>query len=313
MGTIIAVDVGGTHLRAAAYTPEQLKPEAQERAETRASEPGAFDRLVKVVEDVWPDGQEVNAIGVASPGPLDPHTGYILRTPNIKEWQNFPLGPNLSRHFGVPVFLNNDAKLAGLAEWKFGAGKGHHHVLYLTVSTGVGAGVISNDHLIQGHQGLATELGHTIVDPDGPLCSCGYAGHLEAFSSGPAIVKYVLAELEAGRQSRLKPGPTLSPASVAEAALAGDGLARSAYGRAGKYLGIAVASFLHVFNPSILIFGGGVSQAGPLLFEPFEASLRERVFHPRYLENLTITKAALGDDAGLLGAMGLAQISLQAS
>jgi glucokinase len=111
----------------------------------------------------------------------------------------------------------------------------------------------------------------------------------------------------------LKPGAELSPSSIAEAAMAGDPLAKSAYERAGKYLGIAVASFLHVFNPSILIFGGGVSHAGPLLFEPFEASLRERVFHPRYLENLTITKAALGDDAGLLGALALAQISLQSN
>lgn len=313
MSTIVAVDIGGTHLRAAVYEPDQIQPLVHQRVETRANEPGVFDRLASLLKTVWPKDGKVEAIGVATPGPLDPHTGYILATPNIKEWQNFPLGPRLAEEFKVPAFINNDAKLAGLAEWKFGAGKGHHHVLYLTVSTGVGAGVILDDQLVQGTHGLATELGHTIVDPNGPPCSCGYAGHLESFSSGPAIVKYVLAELEAGAKSSLKADPNLSALDVAQAARAGDELARSAYQRAGKYLGIAVASFLHAFNPSILIFGGGVSQVGPLLFDPFRASLQERVFHPRYLENLTIATAALGDDAGLLGALALAQIFTQSS
>ncbi|HEX2697697.1 MAG TPA: ROK family protein, partial [Anaerolineales bacterium] len=161
-----------------------------------------------------------------------------------------------------------------------------------------------------GYHGLATELGHVIVDPDGPICSCGFAGHLEAFSSGPAIVKYVLEELEAGVKSNMKPDASLTPRVVADAAIHGDALAISAYRRAGEYLGIAVATFLHAFDPSIVIFGGGVSQVGPLLFDTFHATLKKRVFHPRYLENLKIEMAALGDDAGLLGALALAEISL---
>ncbi len=229
MGVIVAVDIGGTHLRAAVYDPERIQPRIHQRVETRANQAGVFDRLVALLEGVWPKEDKVEAIGVATPGPLDPHSGYILGTPNIKEWQDFPLGPNLTRQFKVPAFINNDAKLAGLAEWKFGAAKGHHHVLYLTVSTGVGAGVIMDDQLLQGERGLATELGHTVVDPDGPPCSCGYAGHLESFSSGPAIVKYVQAELQAGAQSSLKAGPDLSALEVAEAARAGDALAQAAY------------------------------------------------------------------------------------
>ena len=311
MGRIIAIDAGGTHLRAALYEPENTQPIAHQRVDTRNDEPGVYKRLEAVVESVWPKDGKVDAIGIASPGPLDPHTGYILKTPNIKEWVNFPLAPNLSKHFSVPAFLDNDANLAGLGEWKFGAGRGHHDVLYLTISTGVGGGVIIDDHLLQGYHGLATELGHTIVDPDGPLCSCGFAGHLEAFSSGPAIVKYVLAELGAGAKSELKADPNLSARVVADAAIHGDGLALSAYRRAGEYLGIAVANFLHAFDPSIVIFGGGVSQVGPLLFDSFHASLKKRVFHPRYLEGLKIEMAALGDDAGLLGALALAQISIE--
>jgi glucokinase len=312
MGTIIAVDIGGTHLRAAAYESEEFKPSAHQRVRTLANEPGVFDRMVKAIEEVWPHHDQVDAIGVASPGPLDPHTGYLLATPNIKQLDNFPLAPKLSKHFGVPSFLDNDANMACLGEWKYGAGKGHHDVLYLTISTGIGGGVIANDRLLQGYHGLAAELGHSIVDPDGPLCSCGFNGHLESFSSGPAIVKYVLQELESGATSSLKRDSNLSAKQVAEAASLGDMLAISAYRRAGEYLGIAVASFLHAFDPSIVIFGGGVSQVGALLFDPFQISLQQRVFHPRYLENLKIEMAALGDDAGLLGARALAEVSLQA-
>lgn len=310
MGNIIAVDIGGTHLRAAVYEPEHLKPAVQRRAETRASESGVFDRLVKLIEEIWPSSA-VEAIGLASPGPLNPHSGFIWGTPNIKEWENFPLGPRLSARFGVPVFINNDAKLAGLAEWKFGAGKGHQHVLYLTVSTGVGGGVISHGRLLEGSSGLATEIGHIVLDPDGPICGCGFRGHLEAYSSGTAIVRYVLEKLEAGTRSCLTPHPDLSASEVAAAARAGDALAVAAYRRAGEYLGIGVANLVHVFNPSVVIFGGGVSQAGALLFEPFEASLRQRLFNPHYLDGLTVRQAALGDESGLLGALALAQINLQ--
>ena len=306
------MDIGGTHLRAAAYEAEGFKPSAHQRVQTLANEPGVFERMIKAIEEVWPQHQKVDAIGIASPGPLDPYTGCMLSTPNIKQLDNFPLGPNLSKHFQVPAFLDNDANLACLGEWRYGAGRGHHDVLYLTISTGIGGGVVARNRLLQGYHGLAAELGHSIVDPDGPPCSCGFSGHLESFSSGPAIVKYVLKELEAGTKSILKSEPGLNASQVAEAARQGDALAVSAYQRAGRYLGIAVASFMHAFDPSIIIFGGGVSQVGPLLFDSFYASLHERVFHPRYLENLRIEMAALGDDAGLLGARTLAEQSLQA-
>ncbi len=298
-------------MRAASYAPDQIKPIKLKRIPTRASEPGGFDRLLKVINDVWPKNELVDAIGLGSPGPLDPHSGYLLAPPNNPEWHNFPLVKNISDHFGVRAYLDNDANLAGLAEYRFGAGKAHHDVLYITVSTGIGGGVIIADRLLQGYHGLAAELGHSIIDPNGPVCSCGYNGHLESFSSGPAIVRYVLGELEAGARSSLKREQSLTARDVADAAQKGDALAIAAYRRAGEYLGIGVASFLHAFDPSIVIFGGGVSQVGNLLFDSFHASLRRRVFHPRYLENLSITTAALGDDAGLLGARALAEMKMK--
>lgn len=308
MSIIVAVDIGGTQLRAAAYTQEQVPPLTLKKTPTLASKPGGLDRLIKVIEDAWPKDKPVSAIGIGSPGPLDPHTGYLLAPPNNPEWHNFPLAPRIQEHFGVQTYLDNDANLAGLGEYRFGAGQGHHNVLYITVSTGIGAGVVIEDRLLQGFHGLAAELGHSIIDPDGPPCSCGFNGHLEAFSSGPAIVKFVLAELDRGVKSILERKDSLNPREIADAALKGDELSIRAYQRAGEYLGIGVASFLHAFDPSIVIFGGGVSQVGALLFEPFEASLRRRVFHPRYLEGLVITQAQLGDDAGLLGARALAEM-----
>jgi len=310
MSIIIAVDIGGTQLRAASYAKEQVKPIMQKRAATKAEEPNAFERLVRVIENIFP-AEKVDAIGVASPGPLDPHTGYLLAPPNIPQWQNFPLTQKLSERFGVPVFLDNDANLACLAEWKFGAGRGHHNVLYLTISTGVGGGVIIDDRLLQGHHGLAAELGHTTVQADGPLCGCGQRGHLESFSSGTGIERFVADQLRAGRESVLHPDKKNSARDIAQAAKQGDALSIEAYKIAGKYLGIGAANFLHAFDPSILIFGGGVSQSGALLFDSFEISLKERIIHPRYLEGLVIAKAELGDNSGLLGARALAELKLQ--
>jgi glucokinase len=315
MSHIVAVDIGGTQIRVALYEPGSMTPVSHQRTRSLAKQPGVYDRLAEAIESVWPQGG-VAAIGIASPGPLDPHTGTILATPNIPEWKNFPLTSKLSRQFGVPAYLDNDANMAGLAEWQFGAGKGHKDLVYLTISTGVGGGVISNGCLLQGYRGMGAELGHMIIDPNGPLCGCGHRGHVESFCSGPSITRYVKEQLKAGQTSTLRfdeaqheqARPNLNAAVIAEAARAGDALAISAFERAGYYLGIAAANYLAIFDPSILIFGGGASQVGDYLFKPFEDSLRKHTFHPQYLENLVITKAALGDDAGLLGALALARM-----
>jgi glucokinase len=308
MSITIAVDLGGTHIRAASFTLDSTTPISHHRTRSHAAEPGVYDRLVEAIQTVWQE--DVSAIGIASPGPLDPYTGTILATPNIPEWRNFPLAPNLSNRFGAPVYLDNDASLAGLGEWTFGAGRGHHDMVYLTISTGVGGGVISSDRLLQGFHGLGAELGHMVIDPDGPPCGCGRNGHVESFCSGPAIARFVDERLRAGEKSTLQPHPGLNPATIADAALQGDALAISAFHRAGYYLGIAVANYLAIFDPSILIFGGGVSQVGDLLFKPFEESLHQHVFHPHYLDDLAIEKAQLGDNAGLLGALALARLKL---
>jgi len=309
MSSFIAVDIGGTQIRAAVYPYEGITPLEVRKIPTRSSKGTAFERMCNLIETIWPKQSDVVAVIVASPGPQDPDSGVIFSAPNIPGWDDFPLRDKLKERFNVPVYIGNDANLAALGEWKFGAGREHKHVLYLTISTGIGGGVIVDDHMLLGSRGLAAELGHITVLPDGPPCGCGQRGHLEAVSAGPAIARYVNAELERGAVSILNPDPNLSARDVSEAAQKGDTLAVEALARAGTFIGQTLADFLHVFNPSIVIFGGGVSQSGDLLLDPVRESLKKHVMDSSFLKDLVITTAALGDDAGLLGALALGHVN----
>jgi glucokinase len=305
MSVIIAVDVGGTQIRAAVYPRNHMRPSLLNRISTRNARATPLERLIQLIESVWPKDEPVTAIGIASPGPLDPYQGVIIAAPNIAGWADLPLRKTLEDHFNVPVILGNDANLAAYGEWCYGAGQNHHHLIYLTVSTGIGGGVIIDDQLLLGVRGLAAELGHVAVELDGPLCSCGKRGHLEALASGTAIARWVEQELSQGAGSILPHDQPITTKMVAQAAKKGDELAIAALTRSGTYIGKALANYLHIFNPSIVIIGGGVSQSGSLLLEPMRAAMCEQVLSEEYVENLTLTTAALGDEAGLMGALAI--------
>ncbi len=310
MSIRIAVDLGGTHLRAAAFRNNETKPVAHKKTTSRSEDETLFERLLGLIREVTPEGEEISGIGVAVPGPVDPLTGVVIDAPNIPEINGFPLAERLAEKLNTPVYVGNDANLAALGEWRYGTGQGHNDLVYLTISTGVGGGVMSGGRLFEGGAGLGVELGHVMVkaDDEGPACSCGTHGHLEAFSSGTGIAKYVEWRLnDPETESSLRASANRTAVEIARAAREGDALALSAFNRAGRYLGIGVADFLHIFNPSIVVFGGGVSQTGELLFDPMKRSLQEVVFSSAYMDNLVITTAALGDDAGLLGALALVE------
>jgi glucokinase len=305
MSIIVAVDIGGTQIRAATYTLGNTKALKVTKIPTKSSDSQPYDRVVRAIASIWPASESVSCITAAIPGPLDPETGIVISAPNIPGWEHFPLAQKLQERFSVPVYLGNDANMAAMGEWRFGAGQGHKHVLYFTISTGIGGGVIADNQLLTGWRGLATELGHVILEPDGPLCGCGKRGHFEALASGTAIARYVNEQLAAGVNSQLKPSPSLGARQVADAAREGDTLAIEAFARAGKYIGLALANYVVTFNPSIVIFGGGVSFSGDLLFAPMRTALKENVMDLAYIDGLEITTAQLGDDAGLLGALAL--------
>ncbi len=309
MEIYVVSDVGGTQIRVASFDVETLTLIKQKKIPTQSSGQLPEDRLLQLIKKIK-ENHTVKAIAVAAPGFLDPDLGIVYEAPNIPGWNNFPLKKILSNAFHVPVFIGNDANLAALGEWKFGAGIGHNNLLYLTISTGIGGGAIINNHLILGQKGLAGEFGHVTILPDGPICGCGKKGHIEALASGTAIKNYVNEQIAAGRASSLRKFEKITGERITAAAQHGDELAIEAYNRAGYYLGIAVTNFLHMLNPSIVIFGGGVSLSGDLLFVPMRKSLQDRVVSPAYLENLTFTTSQLGDDVGLKGALALLVIKM---
>ncbi len=304
----LALDIGGTHMRAAVFPENQTKATHQKRIRTYANGENSLDRLLNLIRDVSPKKDTIHAVGIGIPGVVDPETGAVLTAPNLEDWVGIQVARRIEEEIGSPTFLGNDANLAALGEWRFGAGQGHHHLVYLTISTGIGGGVICDDRLLEGKHGLAGELGHVTILPDGPVCSCGHRGHLEALSSGPAIMNYVAEQLSEGRKSSLTGQP--DPKRISQAAREGDPLAMETFERAGRYLGLMIANTLMIFNPSIIILGGGVSQTGELLLDPVRRTVEESVFSQEYLEDLIITQAALGDDAGLYGALVLARQNL---
>lgn len=304
MNTIIAADIGGTQIRVAVYPENGHTPIQQKRIPT-SGQGTAVERLTGLIRELWPTEGQVLAISVGAPGQVDPQAGIILAAPNIAEWKNLPLRYELESSFHVPVFLNNDANLAALGEWKYGAAQGYHNVIYITISTGIGGGVILNDQLLVGQRGLATEIGHVVILPDGPMCGCGQRGHLEALSSGTGIANYFNEELAKGRTSSLPAEPRPTARDISNAAASGDPLAREAFERAGYYMGIGLSNYLHLFNPSLIVIGGGVANSGDIYWKPMRASMEKYVLFPAYLQDLSIVPAALGDDCGLLGALAL--------
>jgi glucokinase len=306
MDIFIVSDIGGTQMRVAAIDVVTFKMIKHKRITTQGDNEKPTDRLIQLILDVS-ENHSIKAIAIAVPGLLDPEKGIIFNANNIPGWINFPLREKIIDRLHVPVFLGNDANLAALGEWKFGAGIGHKDILYLTISTGIGGGVIINNRLLLGHQGLAAEFGHITLQPDGPMCVCGHKGHLEAFSSGPAIQKYVVDQLSQSVNSSLSAVKNPGARDIFLAAQNGDKLSIQAYERAGKYLGLALSNFLQILNPSIVIFGGGVSKVGDLLINPMRKTLENSIISPEYLFNLEIKTAKLGDDVGLMGALALVQ------
>ena len=307
MESYIVADVGGTNIRAAVFPKDGTQAVTTRKIATISPGQTPFERLVNLIHEIWPASNEVHSIVVAVPGSLDPNKGFIFDATNIPGWFNYPIGDMLRKEFPVPVMIGNDANLAALGEWRFGAGVGFHNLLYLTISTGIGGEVILNDQLLLGEHGLATEFGHVTVVPDGPMCNCGRRGHLEALASGTAIARFVKDNIALGAVSSLRSRTDITARDVAEAAILGDPLAAQAMQQAGTYIGYALADFLHLFNPAIVILGGGVSASGDCLINPIKAALPERIMDRGYIQELEITPARLGDDAGLMGALALSE------
>lgn len=307
---VVGVDLGGTHIRAV-LADERGRILKRREVRTLAAEglPAVLDRIIATVREVCA-GEPIATIGIGAPGPIDSAAGLVSTPPNLPGWVNVPLGIIVQEAVGIPTFLGNDANVAALGEFAFGAGKDVQHLIYITVSTGVGGGVIVAGMPLEGQRGAAGEIGHTIVEPEGPVCSCGGRGHLEALVSGTAIGRQAREEIAAGRASLATELARDNPNGVTariitQAAERGDALALELLARAGRRLGYAVTNLVHIFNPQMVAIGGGVSVAGENLLGPMRETVLEGVM-PVFTEDLQMVRASLGTDAGIYGALALA-------
>jgi len=304
---VVGIDIGGTKTLSA-VVDNQGRVLARHRIETPQQGPEAFvavlaQELGQLLLQAGLRREDVAGVGVGAPGPLDPRTGVVFEPPNLTGWRDVPLQDMLQRLTGLPAHVENDANAAALGEVWIGAGVGARDLIYMTVSTGIGGGLIFDGDLYHGVSGYAGEIGHMTVEPEGPICPCGRRGHLEAVAAGPAIARMAGEAVRTGRTTRLSafPPEALTAAAVAEAAMAGDTVAREVYERAARYIGLALASLINVLNPELVIIGGGVSKVGDLLFGPVRRVVRERAYE-RTADVAKIVPAALGDDVGVIGA-----------
>jgi glucokinase len=303
--TIIGVDLGGTQMRAARFDSQlTILDRVAEPTLAHQGRDAVIARLLDVIARVVPDDSSVEGIGVSLPGPINPREGTVVRPPNLPGWHNVPIRKIIHERFGYPAYLGNDANVAALAEATRGAAQGYRYVLYLTVSTGIGSGIIDDGHLLIGSQGLGAEAGHMIMVVNGEVLD------LEQAAAGPAIAHRAVERLKAGEVSLIRDRVNgrldeVSAKIVGEAAVEGDALAIDIIERAGYLIGLGIVSLLHTLNPQVIVVGGGVANTGELLFTPMRKAVREHVLDPAYYQNVPIVQAALGDNVALIGAAAL--------
>lgn len=303
------IDLGGTKMLAV-IVDENGGILASEEQPTLAEE-GAervMARMADIVRRlVAASGRQVKTLGVATAGTLDPADGTVLMAVNLG-WTDVPLGRTLASELGMKVTVENDANAAAYGEWKAGAGRGTRHCVFVTVSTGVGGGIISDGRLVRGLTASAGEIGHITIDWNGPLCGCGNVGCLELYASGTAIGKAgaaaAAADPAAGRAMLEQAGgdaSRITSREVAAAAAGGDALAAQVLREAGRALGVGLASIIHMTNPELIILGGGASKIGAPLLGPMEEAMRRHTI-PSVGDKVRIVPPELGVPAGAIGA-----------
>ena len=302
---ILALDFGGTKLAAALAMPGERNFLAKAASPSPPEKSAEVDRkiILELAARVLA-GRKAAAVGASFGGPVQTEEGRVVLSHHVPGWEGFPLAEWLEERFGAPAVVENDANSGALGEWAFGSGRGTKSFLYVTVSTGIGGGWILNGEIYRGADGLAGEIGHLTVDPEGPVCTCGRRGCLEAIASGPAIARRARELLATGESSALRGLPELTAREVAQAAAAGDPVAEKVLRGAAQALGLALAQAITLMNPERIAVGGGVAKSGERFFTWTREAARNHV-PPQ--ARVDIVPAQLLDDAPLWGAVALAE------
>ncbi|MDQ7779309.1 MAG: ROK family protein [Planctomycetota bacterium] len=319
----IGIDLGGTDIKAGLVTASGAQI-AVASTPTGGDEgrDAVIGRIVSLVRQmcarVGKRGR-VRAMGIGSPGPINSRTGTIYFAPNLPGWRNVRLAALVGRATGIPAFLINDANAAAWGEKCAGAGRNAASFVMYTLGTGIGGGVILDNKLLEGYEGTAGELGHTVVEPGGRLCGCGNRGCLEAYASAPAIVKeyfvrahYAKPKSPCAGQRRCATNAAdemvVDPRTVCRLAHRGCPHAKAAIESAARYLGIAIGNMVNVFNPELVVIGGGLGQAGAVVLDPIRRSALGNILPP-LRKKVKIVPARLGNSAGIIGAAAWAAMS----
>ncbi len=298
MPLVLGLDFGGTKLAAGLATADgQLVTVARRPTIPEVGGIGAIQAMRELVDGMGERAREIVAVGLSFGGPVARDRQTTLLSHHGPGWIDFPLVERVHELWPVRIELDNDANAAALGEYRFGAGRGHQNVLYLTVSTGVGGGIVLGGRLYRGTRGLAGEVGHTIVRPDGPRCSCGKRGCVEAIAAGPSIAR-AYAERQPGTLGKV------TAEEVFRLAASGDRTARDVLDRAITGLAIGVANAINVLDPDVVVIGGGVSRAGDALFVPLRQAVAA-ASAPSPPHAVPIVPATLGEGVGILGAVAL--------
>jgi glucokinase len=305
---VIGVDLGGTKMLAGVVDEALDVHMRVHRAVIGLSQGDLIDAMVESIDEAHQEVPHVEAVGLGVPCLIDQRRGVAVIAPNLPIAE-LPLRQIMEERVGLPIFLDNDANLATLAEHRSGAAEGANNVVGLTIGTGIGGGLVLDGRVYRGNNGAAGELGHMVVDTDGPLCACSNHGCLEAVASGTAIGREGKIAAEQEPESALgaavADGLEITGELVTELGLEGDEVARMVLGQIGSRLGVGLANIVNIFDPEVIVVGGGAMAAGELLLGPAREELRRRALPPGR-DLVRIVEAKFGADAGMLGAAVLA-------
>jgi glucokinase len=305
----IGVDLGGTKMLIGVLSGTERLYEQRE-ASTGQTEDELVELLVREVTEARDARPDVTAVGLGIPATIDHDAGIAVSAVNLP-LADLPIREIVSERVGLPVFVDNDGNVAALAEYLYGAAQGKPHMVMLTVGTGIGGGLILDGEIYRGSTGAGAELGHVVIQADGPPCqgNCPNHGCVESLASGTALGREGRAAAESAADSALgrllAEGQEVDGKAVTEAALAGDEIAVGVFDLIGGRLGVACASLANVFQPNAIVVGGGVIAAGDLLLEPARREVSERALRP--MNETPILEATLGNDAGMIGAAAMAR------
>ena len=309
-GLVVGIDMGATHITTVlADFAAQVKLEIEEPMDITLGAKTCLaqaDELVKkVLKDAGYKLTDIAAVGIGVPGPIDMTAGMVIEPPIMPGWDQYPIRDALSKQWGCPIALGNDAEHGAVGEWAYGAGRGERNLAYIKMGTGIGAGLLLEGQIYHGATGSAGEIGHITIQENGPLCTCGNRGCLEAIAGGWAIARSGIAAAGANPRSllaQITPAKNITARDVINAARNGDLVSQRIMIEAGIHLGTAIASLVNLFNPSMVVVGGGVAQMGDLLLEPVRKTVSERSLH-LVSQSVRITSALLGRRSSAIGAV----------